>query len=174
MAVRQRVWMTTGGEERRAWLADYVDVDGKRRHKTFHTKGQATSFVAAVQAANSAEVSAPLARGRTMYAFISPLPKSKKRDGCQAVLEALLSAYPGIKPSACPVIVHVTAECAPQSVVCDVDNLLKPVLDALAGHVYVNDTQVVECLARKIPSTKNRLRIRVWLVPTLNGLPYVD
>jgi Holliday junction resolvase RusA-like endonuclease len=48
--------------------------------------------------------------------------------------------------------------------VADVDNLLKPVLDALAGIVYVNDTQVIECLVRKIPSTERRLLIKVGLL----------
>jgi hypothetical protein len=43
-----------------------------------------------------------------------------------------------------------------------VDNLLKPALDALAGVAYVNDTQVIECLVRKVPSRNRMLRIKLW------------
>jgi Holliday junction resolvase RusA-like endonuclease len=169
MAVRSRTWTTANGELRQAWVTRYMDGEGRRRLKTFRTKGQATAFESAVNVAKGG--AGQVDRGRSLISFTAPLPRSKKRDGRQAVVDALLETYPHVLPTACPVIVHVTAEAAPSAVVCDVDNLLKPVLDALAGHVYVNDTQVIECMARKIPSAKNRLQVKVWLVPTFQHLP---
>jgi Holliday junction resolvase RusA-like endonuclease len=83
-------------------------------------------------------------------------------EGRAAIVDALRTAYPTLKPATGEVIVHVLAEVQPSSVVADVDNLLKPILDALAGVAYVNDTQVVECLVRKIPSTERRLRVKIW------------
>lgn len=40
MSIRKRKW-ESGGEERVAWVLDYIDNNGKRRHKTFPTKGSA-------------------------------------------------------------------------------------------------------------------------------------
>ncbi|WP_367718820.1 RusA family crossover junction endodeoxyribonuclease [Nitratireductor sp. GISD-1A_MAKvit] len=54
------------------------------------------------------------------------------------------------------------------------DNLLKPVLDALSGVAYFDDTQISECLIRRIPSKERRLLIKIWSVPTellVRGLP---
>ena len=67
-----------------------------------------------------------------------------------------------MSPRTVPVVVHVLAEIHPSAVVADVDNLLKPVLDALAGVAYVNDAQVVECLVRKLPSLNHRLLVKLW------------
>jgi integrase len=46
MSVRKRVWKTSKGEEKTAWLVDYVDARGKRRRKTFTRKKQADDFEA--------------------------------------------------------------------------------------------------------------------------------
>lgn len=46
MSVRKRVWTTPKGEEKSAWIADYVDGKGKRRQKTFARKKEADAFAA--------------------------------------------------------------------------------------------------------------------------------
>lgn len=46
MSVRKRTWMTSGGEEKSAWVVDYVDAGGKRRLKTFRLKKAADQFAA--------------------------------------------------------------------------------------------------------------------------------
>ncbi|MEO6014053.1 MAG: tyrosine-type recombinase/integrase [Devosia sp.] len=44
MSVRKRAWTTAKGEARTAWVVDYVDTKGKRRHQTFEKKRQADEF----------------------------------------------------------------------------------------------------------------------------------
>lgn len=46
MSVRKRTWTTGKGEEKTAWVVDYVDTQGKRRLKTFKLKKQADQFSA--------------------------------------------------------------------------------------------------------------------------------
>ena len=46
MSVRKRTWTTSKGEERTAWIAQYLDADGVDRIKTFKTKGEATAWAA--------------------------------------------------------------------------------------------------------------------------------
>ena len=41
MSVRKRIWKTTKGEERTAWIVDYVDQDGDRHIETFQKKKDA-------------------------------------------------------------------------------------------------------------------------------------
>jgi integrase len=41
MSVRKRTWRTSKGEEKTAWIVDYVDRDGDRHIETFPTKKQA-------------------------------------------------------------------------------------------------------------------------------------
>ena len=41
MSVRKRIWKTTKGEERTAWIADYVDQEGDRHIETFQKKKDA-------------------------------------------------------------------------------------------------------------------------------------
>ncbi len=38
MSVRKRAWTTPRGEQKEAWVVDYVDQAGKRRLKTFAKK----------------------------------------------------------------------------------------------------------------------------------------
>jgi integrase len=47
MSVRKRNW-TSGGVEREAWVCDYVDLEGKRRLKTFIKKKDAVAYAATV------------------------------------------------------------------------------------------------------------------------------
>src|SRR5262245_39341333 len=44
MSVRKRTWTTSKGEEREAWIVDYVDQTGERRLKTFATKKAADAW----------------------------------------------------------------------------------------------------------------------------------
>lgn len=46
MSVRKRTWKTSRGEQREAWIADYVDQAGERHIKTFERKKEADAFVA--------------------------------------------------------------------------------------------------------------------------------
>ena len=48
MSVRKRNWKTDRGESREAWVVDYSDQDGKRRHKTFPRKRDADAWHAQV------------------------------------------------------------------------------------------------------------------------------
>jgi integrase len=44
MSVRKRTWTTSKGEEREAWIVDYVDQTGERKLKTFATKKEADAW----------------------------------------------------------------------------------------------------------------------------------
>lgn len=44
MSIRKRTWKTDKGVKNEAWVVDYVDQGGKRRHKTFARKKQADAF----------------------------------------------------------------------------------------------------------------------------------
>lgn len=46
MSVRKRTWTTDKGQEKSAWVVDYVDTKGKRRLKTFTKKKEADAFAA--------------------------------------------------------------------------------------------------------------------------------
>ncbi|MBA3447973.1 MAG: site-specific integrase [Pseudaminobacter sp.] len=46
MSVRKRTWTTAKGEEKSAWIVDYVDGKGVRRLKSFKLKKQADQFAA--------------------------------------------------------------------------------------------------------------------------------
>lgn len=46
MSIRKRTWATSKGIEKTAWVVDYVDVQGKRRLKTFTKKKDADAFAA--------------------------------------------------------------------------------------------------------------------------------
>jgi integrase len=46
MSVRKREWTTGKGQQREAWVVDYVDQQGARRLKTFERKKEADAFAA--------------------------------------------------------------------------------------------------------------------------------
>jgi integrase len=46
MSIRKRTWTTRTGDEKTAWVVDYVDTKGKRRLKTFAKKKDADQFAA--------------------------------------------------------------------------------------------------------------------------------
>jgi len=39
MSIRKRTWTSPKGEQKEAWVVDYVDQGGKRRLKTFGKSG---------------------------------------------------------------------------------------------------------------------------------------
>ncbi|EJZ22430.1 site-specific integrase [Rhizobium sp. Pop5] len=45
MSIRKRKWTTASGEQKEAWVADYVDGQGTRRLKTFDRKKDADAFL---------------------------------------------------------------------------------------------------------------------------------
>src|SRR3954447_4701976 len=44
MSVRKRSWKTSKGEQKEAWVVDYVDQAGKRHLKTFSRKKDADAY----------------------------------------------------------------------------------------------------------------------------------
>jgi integrase len=48
-SIRRRVWRTTSGETREAWVADYTDGAGKRRLETFKRQRDAKAWLAQTQ-----------------------------------------------------------------------------------------------------------------------------
>src|SRR6516225_6915012 len=46
MSVRKRKWTTSGGEQKEAWVVDYVDQHGDRRLKSFQYKKDADKYAA--------------------------------------------------------------------------------------------------------------------------------
>jgi integrase len=46
MSVRKRTWKTAKGEEKQAWIVDYIDGAGKRHIKSFDRKKDADSYSA--------------------------------------------------------------------------------------------------------------------------------
>jgi hypothetical protein len=46
MSVRKRIWTTSKGVEKEAWVVDYADQAGKRHLKSFAKKKAADSFAA--------------------------------------------------------------------------------------------------------------------------------
>lgn len=63
------------------------------------------------------------------------------------------------------VILHVVAELSPCSAIADVDNLLKPILDALTSIAWIDDTQICELFVRRVPSRERLFRIKLWQIP---------
>ena len=49
MSVRKRKWTTRAGEEREAWVVDYVDQQGERHIETFAKKKEADARHAEVR-----------------------------------------------------------------------------------------------------------------------------
>ena len=176
MSVRKRTW-TRNGTTKESWVVDFVDANGKRRLKTFKTKGDADRFVDLTAAVRSGIVPEPLtAKWFRPIEFIAPLPGNGWRDGTgrEAIAAAFHTAHPTHSPTTDAVILHVIAEMRPSAVVADVDNLLKPVLDSLKSVAWVDDTQVCELLVRRVPGRSRQLRIRMWQLPRAAVAPHLN
>lgn len=168
MSVRKRTWTTPKGEAKAVWVVDFKDAGGKRRLKTFQAKKEAERFAGMAIAVGSGSVPEPLTRGYRPIEFVSPIADNgewKKAAGREMIAAALRNAHPGLKPTTESVVVHITAEMPPSAGVADVDNLLKPVLDALKGIAWMDDKQVCELMVRRLPSRKRCLKIKIWHMP---------
>jgi Holliday junction resolvase RusA-like endonuclease len=168
MSVRKRIWGKAKNKE--AWIVDFFDAGGTRRLKTFQTKREADRFQGTILAIGAGLVPEPLTSGYRPLEFSVPFPPAwKKIDLRQSLREAIATAaraaHPTLDPTTDSVIIHVTAEMPPSPVVADVDNLLKPILDALKGVAWVDDTQVCEVLCRRIPARGRHLRVKIWQIP---------
>ncbi len=65
----------------------------------------------------------------------------------QQVAAAAIAALNGVAPCTCEVRLTITYYYEGESP--DVDNIIKPIQDALIGHVYVDDEQVADTRSRK-------------------------
>ena len=166
MSILKRSW-ESGGKFHKAWVVDFKDASGKRRLKTFAAKKDADKFAVVAIAVGSGQIPEPLTKGYRPLEFVSPVPLQGWRNGSgrQAIAEALRAQCPALRPTVEAVIVHVVAEMPPSSAVADVDNLLKPVLDALKGVAWMDDTQVCELLVRRVPGRGRRLHVKIWQIP---------
>jgi Holliday junction resolvase RusA-like endonuclease len=147
-------------------MVDWRDAFGQRCHRQFHSRENAESFWEHIKA-NPKIGQTPNHKnhdcGRRLLSITVPWPaRTPRQTRRQLIADALQKAYPNLAMSLDPIIVHMTAMLPPAHTQHDVDNLLKPVLDAMAGIVYVNDTQVVEYLVRKVPGVDRKLLIEVW------------
>jgi hypothetical protein len=168
MSVRLRKWITREGQTKEAWVVEFKDAAGKRRLKTFRTQKEADRFAGVTKAVGSGAIPEPLTRGYRPSEFTCPLAGNgewKKAAGREAIKAAARAAHPSLRPTTDAVIVHVIAEMPPAVAVADVDNLLKPVLDAMKGIAWMDDTQVCELVARRFPSRQRRITVKIWHMP---------
>jgi integrase len=68
MSVRKRTWTTREGEEREAWIVDYLDQHGDRHIKTFSRKKDADAHHATVKVDVGRGVHTPENRSITVTA----------------------------------------------------------------------------------------------------------
>jgi Holliday junction resolvase RusA-like endonuclease len=177
MSVRQRSW-SINGVEKTAWVVDFVDANGKRRLKTFKVKTDADRFQGMAAAARTGIVPEPLlpAKGFRPVEFVVTLPvdQRKKGNGREALVTALRAACPLPKPTADAVILHLILELPSRSTITNIDNRVKPILDALTGIAYVDDSQVCELMVRRVTARTRRLKIKLWHLPQTEILLHLN
>jgi integrase len=66
VSVRKRKWVTRKGEEKEAWLVDYVDQSGERHIQTFSRKKEADAYHATVKVDVRQGVHTPQSKGITV------------------------------------------------------------------------------------------------------------
>ena len=90
MSVRKRAWTTSKGEQKEAWVVDYVDQTGKRRLKTFSKKKVADNFAATA----NVEIRAGVHTADSASVTIAEAGKLWLETGVQAGLErTTIDAY---------------------------------------------------------------------------------
>jgi integrase len=90
MSVRKRAWTTSKGEDKEAWVVDYVDQAGKRRMKTFARKKAADNFAATA----NVEIRAGIHTADSASKTIAEAGKLWLETGDKAGLErSTLAAY---------------------------------------------------------------------------------
>jgi Holliday junction resolvase RusA-like endonuclease len=178
VSVRRRTWTGPNGETKEAWIVDYRDQYRKRRLRTFRTKADAIRFSGVSTAVRAGIIPEPLtAKQFSPVEFIVPLPENRwirNGPGRDTLVAALRSACPMAQPTIDSVVMHLIVELPPRAVIADVDNLLKPVLDALKGITWVDDNQICELLVRRVPGRTRQLRIRLWQLPQTAITPHLN
>src|ERR1700677_1129495 len=90
MSVRKRAWATSKGEEKEAWVVDYVDQTGKRRLKTFAKKKAADNFAATA----NVEIRAGVHTADSASITVAEAGKRRVETGGEAGLErSTLAVY---------------------------------------------------------------------------------
>src|ERR1700722_7755082 len=90
MSVRKRAWTTSKGEEKEAWVVDYVDQAGDRRLKTFAKKKAADNF----EATANVEIRAGIHTADSASVTIAAAGRLWLETGDKAGLErSTLAAY---------------------------------------------------------------------------------
>ena len=92
MAIKQRTWTTQGGEERTAWIADFRDASGARRHKQFAKQAAAADWLLEARGKAKAGVFTPDSTAPTLEQAAEQWLAKGKRDGREA---ATLAGYNG-------------------------------------------------------------------------------
>jgi Endodeoxyribonuclease RusA len=165
MSVRKRQWQHNGAA-REAWVVDFVDTNNRRRLRTFKTLDDAKKFSGVVTAIRNGIVpDAITPRSLPPLAFTVGLPSSFRGANRGALVADLRAACGLREPVLGNVVLHLVAEMPPRSTIADVDNVLKPVLDALTGFAWIDDTQVCEMLVRRVAARVRRLHIKIWHLP---------
>ena len=95
MSVRKRIWTTSKGVEKEAWIADYTDGQGKRRIKTFRRKKDADVWADKTRVAVRAGEHIPDAASITVKqaAEIWHKAVAKGRDGRDPAEPSTLRQY---------------------------------------------------------------------------------
>ena len=90
MSVRKRAWTTSKGEQKEAWVVDYVDQTGKRQLKTFAKKKVADNF----EATANVEIRAGIHTADSASITVAEAGKLWLETGEQAGLErTTIDAY---------------------------------------------------------------------------------
>src|SRR5262249_26764760 len=84
MSIRKREWVTSKGEQREAWIVDYVDQDSDRHIRTFEKKKDADAYHATVKVdVRQGPHTAP-SKSRTVAEAADAWIKGAEADGLEA------------------------------------------------------------------------------------------
>jgi integrase len=83
-SVRQRIWTGADGVQRRAWQCDFVDQQGKRRHKQFQRKKDADAFMVAARHQVQQGVFTPESVSKTLGEAIDAWLRRAEAEGLEA------------------------------------------------------------------------------------------
>jgi len=88
VSVRKRKWKTSKGDERQAWVVDYIDRDGHRHIETFETKKKADEQHAKVNVSVNAGLHVARSKSKTIReAGEAWITAAKNRDPDDGLLE---------------------------------------------------------------------------------------
>src|ERR1019366_1612589 len=81
MSVRKRKWTTRAGEQKEAWIVDYVDQEGSRHIETFKRKKDADAFAQQVGVDIRAGTHTPASRSITVDEAAADWVKTVELEG---------------------------------------------------------------------------------------------